>query len=264
MRKTWNLLLVSLLALPALAQETPPDESGSAPVDEPAATESAPAADAEAAPAEGATAEAPAEAPTETPAEAPTETAAAEEPVAEATPWALYGGFDYVLATLSSSRLSGFAAEDYDTGMYRLRFGSRVLDAVGLEAQFGLGTGGDGAGEAKTKSYYGVFAVPTATVFETVELAFPVGYAFNQVESGGASASMSSIAYGADAELPLKVFGDLPDVRITLGWMIYHQKVPARIYGANLGVRYDFTTSSLGNPFGGIGSFLKGLWPFGD
>jgi hypothetical protein len=240
MRTSWPLLLTLALAWPAHAQE----EEEAPPAEEPAA---------EAAPAEeAATEEAPAE-------EAPTEEAAAEE----TEPWQLYAGLDLVSSTLSSSGLKGFGRNEFDSGMYRLRVGKRVFESVGAELHLGFDNGGEGPGEAATDSYYGLFLVPTATVFETVELAFPVGYAMSSVARTGASEDLSSIGYGVDAELPLRVFAEtMPDLRFTAGWMIYYQKSDARLYGLNAGLRYDFTTANLGNPFGWIGGI--DLWPFGD
>lgn len=185
---------------------------------------------------------------------------------ADDEPVAAYFGVDVVTSTLSSSSLAGFAGDEFDSGMYRLRAGMRVFESVGLELHYGLDNGGEEADEVATDKYYGVFLVPTATVLETIELAFPVGYAMSSVENaGGASADLDSIGYGIDAELPLRLFGEgLPDLRLTAGWMVYYQKSDARLYGANAGLRYDFTSEGIGNPLAGAGNLLGSLWPFGD
>jgi hypothetical protein len=193
---------------------------------------------------------------------APAEEVAAEdgyagEPEEPAEPLMLYVGVDYVVSTLS---LSNGGAGDLDSGMYRARLGWRALEAVGLEAHVGVDNSDGEPGSVETKRYYGVFVVPTATVFEVVELAFPVGYAQSSFEQGSFSEDYASIAYGLDLELPVRTFAEsLPDLRLTAGWMVYYQKSDARSYGANVGLRYDFQTSGfrLGNP-------LAGLWPFGD
>ena len=242
-----GLALALGLALPGYAQDDL--EAAVVPVDE--STD-------EAAPVEDAAAEAPAEdvAAEEAPAEE-----SSEEP---AEPLALYVGADYVVSTLSLSDGSS-ANGELDSGMYRARVGWRALEAVGLEAHFGVDNSDEEPGSVQTKSYYGVFAVPTATVFEVVELAFPVGYAQSSFEQGSFSEDYGSIAYGLDVELPLRTFAEtLPDLRLTAGWMVYYQKSDARAYGANAGLRYDFQTGSFGNPLAGLGSALAGLWPFGD
>ena len=249
----WTWLAAALLALPAYAQD---EQVEVIPVDEAPAEEVAPA---EAAPTEEAVAEAPAE---EAPAEeAPAEEVASEEP---AEPLALYVGLDWVSTTLSVSAPLATGADEFDSGMYRGRVGMRALEAIGLEFQFGVDNSDSEPGSVETDSYYGLYLVPTATVLEVAELAFPVGYAQSAYGSGGES--RRSIAYGIDAELPLRIFGEqMPDLRFTAGWMVYYQKSDARAYGANVGVRYDFQTTgfSMGNPFAGLGSLVGRIWPFG-
>lgn len=183
----------------------------------------------------------------------------------EDRPLGVYVGADLVTSTLSSSSLNGFAGNEFESGMYRLRAGVRALESVGLELHYGLDNGGDQFDEVATDNYYGLFLVPTATVLETVELAFPIGYAMTSATSAsGASADLNSIAYGIDAELPLRTFGaGMPDLRLTAGWMVYYQKTDARMYGANFGLRYDFGGEGIGNPFSGIGRAIGSLWPFG-
>lgn len=247
--------LALALALPVVAQDEPVEvvPVGESPEAAPVEGEAAPAE-------EAATEEAPAEAPAEE--VAATEEAPAEEP---AEPLALYVGADWVMSTLSLSNGGATGAGELDSGMYRARVGMRALEAVGLELQLGVDNSDSEPGSVETESYYGVFIVPTATVFEVAELAFPVGYAQTSFAQGSASNDYASIAYGIDAELPIRTFGEgLPDLRLTLGWMVYYQKSDARAYGANLGVRYDFQTSGgLGNPFAGVGRFVDKLWPFG-
>jgi hypothetical protein len=195
--------------------------------------------------------EVPSDADPEAQAEEPLEEVAAAEP---AEPLALYVGADWVSSTLSRSSGGG----DFDSGMWRARVGMRALESVGVEAHIGVDNSDGGAGSVETDGYYGVFLVPTATVFETVELAFPVGYA----QSTFGARDYRSVAYGLDAELPLRTFFEgLPDLRLTAGWMVYYQKTDARAYGANAGLRWDF--QSAGNPFAGLGGRLAGLWPFG-
>ncbi len=274
MKKSWSALLVLMLALPAwqaFGQETPPDEPADA-----TAADAAPA-DGEAAPSTDAVVDSIAtdaaaeSAPAETPPAEETAAAPAEEAPAEpGTPWRLYGGLDWVRDTLSASALAGFGQSNYDSGMYRGRLGARVFDAIGVEGQFGVDRSEKRTDTAETSQYYGLFLVPTASLFETIELAFPVGYARTGVKHTGGSATLSSLSYGINGELPLRVFSaSMPDIRFVAGWMVYYQKVNARIYGLNAGLRYDFNIDG-GNPFSGmsgagdkIGGFFKGLWPFG-
>ena len=242
MNRSWIAFLALALAAPAFAQDEPAVEVVPA---EPAAEEAAEEA-AEAAPVE------------EVPVE---ETAAAEEAPAEETepaePWALYFGADYVNTTLSLSVPASVPANEFDSTMIRLRAGKRVFEAVGLELHYGVDQADEEKGEVTTDSYYGVYLVPTATVFEMLELAFPVGY--GRSEFGDSGEALGSIGYGIDAEVPLRAFfGEMPDIRLTGGWMVYYQKSDARVYGANFGLRYDFMIDGFGNPFSGLD-----LWPFG-
>lgn len=235
MNKSWIAFLALALAAPAFAQDEPVEVVPA----EPAAEESAQPA---------------AEAPVE---EAPVEeTAAAEEAPAEESPsepWAVYFGADYVNTTLSLSTPVNAPVVEVDSRMIRLRAGKRVLEAVGFELHYGVDQADEDKGQVSTDSYYGAYLVPTATVFEALELAFPVGYA--RSEFGDSGEALGGIGYGIDAEFPLRALGDLPDIRLTAGWMVYYQKSDARVYGANFGLRYDFTIDG----FGGID-----LWPFGD
>lgn len=274
MKNAGILILGLLMAAPLFAQDEVAEEPA-AEESVPAETAPADAAPAEEAPAESAPAdetavettpveEAPAEEATEevveeAPAEsAPAEEAAteevaesegAEEGAAEGLP--LYLGLDVVNSTVSLSDPDG---QNVGGGMYRLRVGTRLSDEIGAEFHYGFDNSGDG--EAETGSYYGLFVVPTATLFETVELAFPVGWATMDVT--GIGDVESGIAYGLDAELPIRRFGeDLPDLRLTLGYMVYFQDEPARVYGANFGLRWDFNTAS--NPFAGAGSMFSGI-----
>jgi hypothetical protein len=220
MNKTWIAALAVVLAAPVLAQDEPVE------VAEPSAEEAAQ----------------PAEAPVE---EVPAEdTASADTPPGEevtepAPPWALYVGADVVSTTLSLSAPATAPADEFDSAMARVRVGKRLFEALGAELQVGFDRSDEDAGEVSTDSYYGLYLVPTAKVFEAFELAFPVGYARSEFGDGGDA--LGSIAYGVAAEVPIRAFWDaLPDVRLTAGGMVYYQKSDARVYGANFGLRYDF------------------------
>lgn len=224
MHKTWIAALALAVALPVSAQDEPVE------VTDPGTEEASEPADA--APAE----EQPVE---EQPAE---ETAATEEAPAEgepSEPWALYVGADYGNTRLSLSAPPTAAASELDSAMARVRVGARLFEAIGAELQVGVDQSDEEAGEVSTDFYAGVFLVPTATLFEALELGFPVGYA--RSEYGDSGDQLGSIAYGASLELPIRALWDaLPDVRLTGGAMVYYQKSDARVYGANFGLRYDF------------------------
>lgn len=170
------------------------------------------------------------------------EVAAAEEAAVEepAEPWQVYVGADYVNTTLSLSDPGTAPAAEFDSSMIRVRVGKRVLESVGFELHYGVDQADEDMGEVTTDAYYGAYLVPTATVVEFLELAFPVGY--GRSEFGDSGEALGSVAYGLNAELPIRaLFSGLPDIRLTGGWMVYYQKRDARVYGANFGLRYDFS-----------------------
>jgi hypothetical protein len=173
MNKSWSCLLVLAFALPVYAQDpaatpppadanTPPpaDSTAAPPADAntpppadasaPAAAPAPDAAAAPAAPAETPPADAGAAPASPAPEAAPTETAAAPAAAEPGTPWKLYGGVDWVRDTLSASALSGYNTSTYDTGMYRVRAGARVFDAIGVEGHFGIDRSDKRTDTAKT------------------------------------------------------------------------------------------------------------------
>ena len=253
MKNAWIAWLGLTLAVPAWAQEEPAPE----PAPAEAAPAEAPPADAAPAPEAAPAEQAPA-------AEAPPAEAAPAEAEAPSEPWPVYAGVGYSKTVVSSSGAGTLGTADYDSKFLDVRVGKRLFESVGLEFHYGLDLSGSDSGEIATDRYYGLFLVPTATLFETVELAFPVGYGRGEYNLGNRSAIVKSVAYGVSAELPLRVFGDtMPDLRLTAGWMIYNQTTAARIYGPSFGLRYDFTVPSPGNPFSGVFGWFKNHWPFG-
>ena len=223
MNRSWIVLLALALAAPAFAQDEPAAEAPAEEVPaEEAAVEEAPAAEA---PAEEAAEEAPAE-------EAPAEEGASE-------PWKFYIGADTVDTTVSPSAAPSAPAGDADSSMLRVRVGARVLEAISLELHYGVDQADEAAGEVTTDAYYGIYFVPTAKLYDWLELAFPLGYGRSEFDDSGEA--LGSIAYGVDVEIPIKGFWDaLPDVRLTGGGMVYYQKGDGRVYGINTGLRYDF------------------------
>lgn len=156
------------------------------------------------------------------------------------------------LSISNSASYNNLQATSYDSKFWDLRVGYRLFKAIGVEVHYGIqDKGDDELGDFKVRNYYGIFAVPTANVFNLFELAFPIGYTNSGVTINGTTADgtsnelvqkhLNSIAYGARAELPIRVFwGSLPNIRLTGGGMVYYQRSDAREYGFNFGLRYDF------------------------
>lgn len=229
MKNSWHLLLMLILAIPAYAQETPPDETVT---DDPVV---------ETEPAEPVAEQA--EAVDTVPVDVAEEEPAETEP---SKPWRLYAGVDQVNSLLSVSGLPSGSPSRFDSGIYRLRAGTRLSDNIGFEFHYGIEQDAE-PGEITTDNYYGLYLAASTSLYDTLGLSFPVGYARSSFSGGGASTDLDSVAFGLEAELPLKTFGEtLPDLRLVLGWMTYYQKRDARLYGANLGLRYDFTIGGGG------------------
>lgn len=161
-----------------------------------------------------------------------------------------YIGADYGFMQLQVNRSS--AAGDIPQGHYfgRLvdfRAGVRVHDMVEIEAHVGMNASGATANHFGFSRYYALFAVPTATMFDTVELSVPMGYVWSGARARGARASLNSVAFGANLAVPVRVLlPTLPDVRIVGGGLVSVQRSNAQIYGFHLGLRYDFGLSFLG------------------
>ncbi|MDR3416618.1 MAG: hypothetical protein P4L83_10565 [Nevskia sp.] len=160
----------------------------------------------------------------------------------------------YVGADLQNSKLSvsnsqsfgGLPADSYRSKFWDLRAGYRLFKVIGVEAHYGFpDQDANDPSRYKVRDYYGLFAVPTANVFDLFELAFPIGYTNSGVttlvNNQPTDKHLNSMAYGARIELPVRVFWhELPDVRITGGGMVYYQRSDAREYGFHFGLRYDF------------------------
>lgn len=244
MKKLLVLVCGLAVAFPLYADEMPPEDEP-AEVAEPPAEEAAPIE--EAAPVE----EAPAE-------EVVAEEAPEEEVVEESEPLHFYVGANYVMSKFSVSESATFPVRDFDSSFVDLRAGIRVFEAIGIEAHFGIPTGSEDTGdEAKTDQYWGVFVVPTATLFETIELGFPVGYASSTMVQSGLEEDYGTVAYGVNIEVPLQLLGEsLPNFRLVGGGMVYAQQRETRIYGYHAGARFDFDTN--------FNFSMPDLWPFGD
>jgi hypothetical protein len=173
----------------------------------------------------------------------------------EGKKYMFYVGADLQNPQLSISNSASFGNlqnTSYDSRFWDVRVGYRLFKAIGVEAHVGIQDKDDkDLGDFKVRNYYGIFAVPTANVFNLFEIAFPLGYTNSGVTINGTTSDgtanelvqkhLNSIAYGARAELPIRVFwGDLPNIRLTGGGMVYYQRSDAREYGFHFGLRYDF------------------------
>lgn len=161
-----------------------------------------------------------------------------------------YVGADYAQTRLSisdSASANGIPVDDYDGHFVDLRAGYRVLSALGLEFHYGVPLGNTrDPGNIRPNHYYGLFVVPTATLFERFELGFPIGYDFSEVSHKDADGTrehetLDSVAFGINIDVPVRQFWDaLPDLRLSGGAMVYDHASASRYYGFHYGLRYDF------------------------
>jgi hypothetical protein len=183
-----------------------------------------------------------------------------EKPAASATFDADRNHLFYVGAGLQDSTLTvsnpqdfgGVPAGHYRSSFWDLRAGYRLFKAVGVEAHYGFSDQGlDDPSRYKLRNYYALYVVPTARISGLFELAFPMGYTSSGVtalaDSTPVDRHLSSFAYGARVELPLRVFWrTLPDLRLTGGGTVLSQRSDAHEYGFDLGLRYDFGLGTSG------------------
>ncbi|SEQ57421.1 hypothetical protein SAMN04488038_10826 [Solimonas aquatica] len=245
-------LLGLLLAAGAQAQDAAAP-AAEAPAAEAAAAEAPAGESAETAPAEAAAPEAAAAADAGSPSteaapaadsgEPPTVAADSGEAAAGGTePLQLYGGVDYAFVTASLSKDSlktALGGETVDSNFYRLRFGARLLPAIGVEAQYGIkGSGND----ADTQSMYGLYVVPTGVFFDLVEISAPVGYAHVELKNSSGKAKFDAASFGFNMEVPVYINegGYIPAIRVGGGGTVYYAGSQARVYGFQAGLRMDF------------------------
>lgn len=208
-----------------MAEEAPPVE---APVEEPPPVEAPPVE-------EPVAVEAP-------PEEAPVEEVASEEP---GEPFQFYVGVDKaeVDFSLSDDALEAeFGGDSFDSSMYRIRAGMRILEAVALEAHYGIADDKDDEpGKLEIAEYYGLFVVPTGNLFDLFEIAVPIGYSSMKGERGNASHTFDGVSYGLNIEVPITLGSAwLPDLRLGGGGQVYRASNDSRVYGYHFGVRFDF------------------------
>lgn len=256
--KKLGILLAGVFAVTTVYAQDPAPEAAPAeaapaeapPADAAPVDSAAPATDA-AVPDTSTPAEAPvaeAAAPTEETASAPAEATASDH-----KPWLLYAGYDRAHLTFrisnpnpasisAPSLQTRFGGTSFNSDFNVLRGGVRFFEFVGLEAHLGFkGSDGSDPGSVSVKKNIGIYAVPTGVLFDTVEIAAVLGYSRMDLERGSASETFNGVSYGLNTELPLRhFFQSLPDIRIGLGGIVYHQKNDARIYGTHFGIRYDF------------------------
>lgn len=160
-------------------------------------------------------------------------------------PFYLYAGVDLVEVRASFSDdalIAKFGDDKLNSSYYRLRVGTRLFEAIGVEAHYGLPDQDDsGERNFETGEYYGAFIVPTGVFLDVVEISAPVGYTLTKVERGGASEKFDAVSFGLNIEVPITLDSEwLPDIRIGGGGTVYQAKNDARIYGYHFGIRLDF------------------------
>lgn len=170
------------------------------------------------------------------------EEASAED---DGEPFYLYAGVDMVDVRVSFSDdalIAKFGDDKLNSSYYRLRVGTRLFEAIGIEAHYGLPDQDDsGERHFETGEYYGVFVVPTGVFLDMLEISAPVGYTLTKVERGGASEKFDAVSFGVNIELPITLDSEwLPDIRIGGGGTVYQAQNDARIYGYHFGIRLDF------------------------
>lgn len=179
------------------------------------------------------------------------ETVAADEPVAEETavsdrePWELYVGADHawLRASFSDTALKNkFGGDEFESTFYRIRAGVRLFGAVGVEAHYGIKDEDDTeSGTIEVGDYWGVFVVPTGTLFNFIELAAPIGYSRTQLQRGNAKETFDGLSFGLNFEIPLLIdVSWFPDLRIGGGGTVYQAENDSRVYGYHAGIRIDF------------------------
>ena len=134
---------------------------------------------------------------------------------------------------------------DFESSMLRLRGGVAVNENLAFELQYGLE--GDSTDLSQdpptigTDSYLGVFLVPSAYVFDFLQLEVPIGYA--EIEFDGAEDSIDDRAYGVNFNFyPLRVFKEEGSKLVSLsgGYMVYHRGDDTRVDGYNFGLKILF------------------------
>lgn len=253
---TWAWMAV-LATSSVMAQDEAAPADAAAPAD--TAVEAAPAdaAVAEAAPADAPPADAApveeAAAPAEEPAPAE-DTASADdsgdssggdESGSDGEGLKLYVGVDYDMTTVDindggvETALSG---DRFDSDFYKLRIGTRLFEAVGLELNAGFPANNASSEKLETKQFYALYLVPTGVLFELIEVSARIGYAYTELKGDAGSEDADGMSFGLGVELPLRRFGEsLPDLRIGAGGTVYQEDRDGRVYGFHGGVRYDFT-----------------------
>src|SRR5579859_6562712 len=104
---------------------------------------------------------------------------------ADAGKYHFYVGADLQNPTLSVSDANSFhgiAVGDYYGKFWDVRAGYRLFKVIGIEGHYGFkDQDANRPDRFSTTGYWGVFAVPTANVFNLFELSFPVGWAHSHV-----------------------------------------------------------------------------------
>lgn len=244
----WGLVLGLALTLPAYGQD-----AAEAPADPAAAADAPAATDSSAAPADASSTEAAASDSASGDAAAGSTAEAGEQSVAVSEDsessgshqgFPLYVGADYAFLTaaLSKDKLKNTlgGGDSYDSNFYRLRVGTRLLEAIGLEANYGIK--GSGSDDVDTDQMYGLYVVPTGVVFEILEVSTPVGYSHLEIKNSAGKLKFDGVSFGVNFEVPVFVRegSAIPAIRLGGGGTVYYAGGEARVYGFQAGLRMDF------------------------
>lgn len=233
-------------AVPADAAPPADTTVETAPADAAATEAVAEAPPADAAPVEEAVAPAEEPAPTEDTASAEDsgDSSGSDEGGGDGEGLKLYVGVDYDMTTVDindgevETALSG---DRFDSDFYKLRLGTRLFEAVGLELNAGFPANNASSEKLETKQFYALYLVPTGVLFELIEVSARIGYAYTELKGDAGSEDADGMSFGLGVELPLRRFGEsLPDLRLGVGGTVYQEDRDGRVYGFHGGVRYDF------------------------
>jgi hypothetical protein len=159
--------------------------------------------------------------------------------------WELYVAADHVWTKASFSKpglIQAFGGDEFDSSMVRLRAGMRLLESIGLEAQFGIGRDSVdslAADEYRNDLFYGVYFVPTGVLLDLFEVSAPIGYARTKLERPNASETLGGFSFGFNVDVPLYT-GETLELRLGGGGTMFRAQNSARIHGYHAGLRIDF------------------------
>ncbi len=170
--------------------------------------------------------------------------------------WAVYGGLDYAVLEISGYTTNPAPEPDnaperirldFDADMIRGRVGWWMNEDFALEAQFGVGN--DDAQDpdtAEIDSYYGIYLLPRAQMFDWLDVVFPLGFASTDfVLPSNQSLKRDSAAFGVNFQLNMAgFFGEdsvIGGLGIGAGFMVYQQGSDSSVRGYNGGIHFGYS-----------------------